>query len=825
MKNISLISDVSTQKRQLETTFDGNSQKRFHVDDDNDFFGLPHKVKHLFKKHKRITQLYDWQIECLNLEAIKTRKNLIYALPTSGGKTLVAEILMLKELILYERNVIFILPYVALVQEKVQSLCPFGLNLEFNVEEYVGGKGKHPPIYRKRKSSLYVCTLERGAGLVDCMLSDNGQLGGRSVGMIVVDELHLLGEQKRGALLEATLTKVLDFKQSKDNIQIIGMSATIGNMQEIGDFLNAHVYTRDFRPVKLTETIKLNEKIFVINKDIDGSLKIKLDRKLNFEDYSTNLKQLDPSGIGLLVREILPHGSCLIFCPTKSSCQSIAKIIYKTIGCEETQVKLKQKEQLYKALKEEGDGKVCPLLSRSILFGVAYHNSGLTNAERKLIEEAFLDGILKCICCTSTLAAGVNLPAQRVIITSPYVGRDFMKQSTYRQMVGRAGRAGLTESGDSILLFQENDKEKIKVLLESGVEHIYSCLGTEENVVYSMILSSVSTGCTSSQQQLVDLMKRTLFIRQAEKNNTECTVASDLVESCLDKLKSINAFDKPIGDKLKLTSIAKAAVAANLDILEAQKLYAELLEASSALILTNKLHLLYLAVPYTECITIERQNVLDIMTNLQGDQQVLANRLGLNELCISQFFSYGKIKNVSESIWNKFLMSLILNDLWNKESIWTVSKTYNLPRGTIHSFLSRTASHASSILRFTEALNDKKLDHFPMLFQNIVPKLNIGILGSSSDLESLMSLPSVRFGRATQLYKAGYKTLNDVAKANKKELCNVINHLPLKVAREMIASAKLMLLSEAEALEELAESLRADLNQSMSKNKDNSLWF
>lgn len=132
-------------------------------------------------------------------------------------------------------------------------------------------------------------------------------------------------------------------------------------------------------------------------------------------------------------------------------------------------------------------------------------------------------------------------------------------------------------------------------------------------------------------------------------------------------------------------------------------------------------------------------------------------------------------------------MSLILNDLWNKESVWTVSKTYNLPRGSIHSFLSRTASYASSILRFTEvkifnfhnvqqffmclntehmkirgfsfctksqnklsyfnfqALKDKKLDHFPMLFQNIVPKLHIGVLGCSSNLESLMSLPSVRF--------------------------------------------------------------------------------
>ncbi|XP_016658495.1 helicase POLQ-like [Acyrthosiphon pisum] len=75
---------------------------------------------------------------------------------------------------------------------------------------------------------------------------------------------------------------------------------------------------------------------------------------------------------------------------------------------EETKVKLNQKEELYKALKEEGDGKVCPLLSRSIIFEVAYHNSVLTSAERKLIEEAFLDGILKCICCASTLAAGVN---------------------------------------------------------------------------------------------------------------------------------------------------------------------------------------------------------------------------------------------------------------------------------------------------------------------------------------------------------------------------------------------------------------------------------
>ncbi|KAG5328374.1 HELQ Helicase, partial [Acromyrmex charruanus] len=770
------------------------------------FYGLPDTVKKLIQEVKGICELYQWQDECLKL-AIKTKKNLIYALPTSGGKTLVAEILMFREIICNKKNAIFILPYVALVQEKacnfeiVQSIAILALKLGFLIEEYASTKGRYPPIKRRRKNSLYICTIEKALGLVNSLIETKRLT---EIGIIVVDELHLLGESGgRGATLEGLLTKVMFFS---DIIRLIGMSATIGNLKEIAQFLNADMYSQNFRPVKITEYVKCENDMWVVNLNNEELL---VDMSTNDYKYSHDVAILDPDRIGGLIMEVVPNDSCLIFCSSRKNCENLALLLAKILSKDLYNYKVNEKMTLLNALKtEEG---LCPILQKTIKLGIAYHHSGLTSEERRLIEDAFRESTLCVICCTSTLAAGVNLPARRVILRSPYVGNQFLNLSRYKQMIGRAGRAGMGVLGESILICKKFEINKVKDLLISQMDDSLSNLYIENNKgLNNLILSAIQLNIASTRSELHKLTTATLLSIQQNRIGINLKTITDETITALLKCSiiKVKSKDSNIGNpnvtvvipsqastckknlsvkkgvktvtfisetEFQLCDLGQAALKGPIDLKTAYTLYEDLKTAQKHLILIDNLHLLYLVTPYDSIsqITPIGSIYYDVIMELTESQMQVARLLGITEAAANKIRDGIIPKFIEKRVAHRFYVTLIVHELWNHHTVYSVAEKYQVNRGIIQSLLNAVSMFASSVVRFCQ------------------------------ELPEFWAFTEI----ARQLYKAGYKTLQSIAKADPKEIKKNIPYLSNKIVTQIIAAAKLLILQRAEDLKDECEDI------------------
>ncbi|XP_062599210.1 helicase POLQ-like, partial [Saccostrea cucullata] len=573
------------------------------ADDIGPFYGLPSKVQQLLQKQRGITSLYEWQDECLRLPTLQKGGNLVYSLPTSGGKTLVAEVLILKELLCKKKDAMMILPFVSIVQEKVKGMAQLAVELDFLVEEYAGSKGRFPPI-KHRKRSLYIATIEKAHSLVNSLI-EQGRLD--SLGLVVVDELHMIGEgRSRGSRLEATLLKII---YAKASTQIIGMSATLNNITDLLTFLKADVFSSDFRPVKLTEHVKLEDNIFEVQKGQTLQESLSHQRTVAFQ-YSPEMNKLDPDHLLGLVTEVVPGHSCLIFCSTKKNCENVALMLSKLMAKykrELSQVKRQERKDLLKELYKDGEQRMCPVLQHTIHFGIAYHHSGLTTDERHLLEEAYSDGVLCLLACTSTLAAGVNLPAKRVILRNPYIGTQFLNRSQYKQMIGRAGRAGKDTTGESILIVSSKDRCKVWEIISGPLENCYSSLNYEDGKgIRSLILSTIGLQVTKTTEEVFEMMTHTLLSIQASQLSCDVVaMTKDALQQLIDmglvrqkRRLSQEKENSPVSHTLEVTPLGRATFKGSVDLDFSAQLYKDLKKAEESLVLASYLHLLFLVTPY-----------------------------------------------------------------------------------------------------------------------------------------------------------------------------------------------------------------------------------
>ncbi len=366
-----------------------------------------------------ITELYPPQAECVE-RGLLAGKNQLVAIPTASGKTLIAEMVMHAR-IASGGKCLYIVPLKALASEKYDEFSGKGVRIGIATgdfdrrEDTLGG------------NDIIVATSEK----VDSLLR-NSTRWINDITLLVVDEIHLIDSEKRGPTLEMVIAKM---RCRNPGMQVIGLSATIGNPNLLASWLDAELITSSWRPVDLRQGIFWDDRIIFR----EGERAVKKISK-NYED------------LNLCLDTIAEGGQCLVFVSSRRNAEAFAKRAAGTIKSEVAELKA-----LAERIRGSAETEMGKTLALCVESGSAFHHAGLSRDERRIVEEGFRQGFIKCISSTPTLAAGLNLPARRVII------RDYLRftagegmqpipASEYHQMAGRAGRPRLDPYGEAVLI-------------------------------------------------------------------------------------------------------------------------------------------------------------------------------------------------------------------------------------------------------------------------------------------------------------------------------------------------------------------------------------
>lgn len=196
-----------------------------------------------------IGELRPSQVKSIEKGLFRNNNNQIVCSPTASGKTLVAELAMLDTILNKRKRVVYIVPLKALASEKYREFNEL-YGDDFKVRISIG------EIQNERYNydyDLLILTAEK----LDSLLRHNKEIV-NNIGLVIADEIHLLNDEKRGPTLEILLSI---FKSKLKSIRIIGLSATIGNSQELAKWLDADLIEDDWRPVELQHFVSLGNEM------------------------------------------------------------------------------------------------------------------------------------------------------------------------------------------------------------------------------------------------------------------------------------------------------------------------------------------------------------------------------------------------------------------------------------------------------------------------------------------------------------------------------------------------------------------------------------
>ncbi|KID91185.1 helicase and polymerase containing protein tebichi [Metarhizium guizhouense ARSEF 977] len=722
---------------------------------------------------------------------------------------------------------LLVLPYVALVQEKVGWLRkvvqhvkildgsipqsaengPWRRRADYGTIRVVGffGGGKVRATWDD--FDIGVCTLEKANALVNTAIADGSISKLRSV---VLDELHIIDDDHRGYMLELIAAKLVCLGQQ---VQLIGMSATLPNLNLLAAWLHGHTYETRYRPVPIEEHLVYDGKVFRAGPN-DGLGHTP--SQLSSQDVSAGKtapvrriensmhKEFTDSVLNAVV-SLAHETACmgygvLVFAGSRGVCESDARWISRVMPelHELAADVLKKRLDLLGDLRSLSTG-ADPVLEETVLYGVAFHpnqlfpDAGLTSEERDLIAAAYDAGtILVCI-ATCSLAAGINLPARRVILHNVKMGREYIGPAMLRQMRGRAGRQGKTQLGETYLCCRQPDLEHVLELMHADIPKVSSCLSTENRRIQRALLEVISIRLATSRESISDYFSNSLL---------QWSQSPDFVhkgiELSLEELQSMGLIMSDSSTGYAPTQLGKAIVASAIDPDDGVFFHKELVKALRAFVMDGEMHILYVFTPVHDFgTTVNWQVFRNEMECLDESGIRVLQFLGIKPTSIIRLAQGAILKETTTEekriarVYRRFYLAMQLRDLCNEVPIHAVARKYDMPRGSVQTLSQTCQGFAAGMVKFCEHMGwgpmAAALDHFSDRL----------MAGARSELLALSKVPFIKSRTARVFFENGYRSVAALANANPKDLVPILmqaqpNKLRIKSQNDELMEEKML---------------------------------
>ncbi|OUJ19023.1 Replicative superfamily II helicase BRR2 [Methanonatronarchaeum thermophilum] len=680
------------------------------VDDLLDF-GLPEEGLEIFGD-RGIEELYPPQVDGVRSGVLDGR-NLVLAVPTASGKTLVSELGILKSVFSGGRT-LYIVPLKALAYEKFELFKEYE-RYGFNVGVATGDYDRSADYLSDM--DVVVTTSEKA----DSML----RLGTDWIGdvdVVVCDEVHLVDSDRRGPTLEVTLAKLM---MMNPGAQVIALSATISNAREIANWLDAGLVKSDWRPIELKEGVVFDD---FIDFPFDGGKEVCSDE----DDVATSL-----------VRDaVLEGGQALVFTSSRRNSRGAAGRI---VGSLDDLLSPMEEDRLMELsndiLDVDGVTEEGERLARYVRRGVAFHHAGLRNTHLRRIEKLFSSGDLKAICSTPTLAWGINLPARRVVVRDykrydPNYGMKPIPVLDVKQMFGRAGRPGMDPYGEAVLI-AKNEVERDQLIdryVVGDTENITSKLASEP-ALRSHVLSTIASGFAGSYSELMDFIDRTFFAVQNRPEDIQLLVKRVLGFLESEGFIEVDGFGLGSGSGFDATAIGKRVSELYIDPLSASRI----LERLSGRGMESDIEFLHMV-----CETPDMDTLYMRKSDYSRVESFLKENPRLKERGEMDDWFLSEVKT-----------SLLLKDWIDEEDDGDICDWYGVSSGDIR----RKASTAEWLLHSAAELSKMSMSLYINRLRNLQRRMQYGVKKELSDLVSISGIGRVR---ARELYKNGYRTKSDL---------------------------------------------------------------